>query len=210
MFVDIILLAMLTVTIIMYFKNGFAVSLFNTASAVISVVLIAVFHNPLTQLVKASPIGVWLYDSVNSRVSDMFVSSANDALGAEKVPGFFSEMIDNSLQTVNQSVLELTDKILGIIVAVLVFVLLVVLFKIVGKVFPRILKCIVSLPLLKQLDRLLGGALGILVGLIWMVIGIYALGLISLLPSFQFLNYQLESSMILSALQNTYIGEILF
>ena len=210
MIVDIILLVILTITIMAYFKNGFAVSLFNTASAVISVVLIAVFHNPLTQLAKASPFGVWLYDTVNVRVSEMLISSGREAVGADEAPGFFQKMIDDGLNSVNESVLELTDKILGIVVAVVVFILLVIVFKIVSKVFPKILKAIVSLPVLKQLDKLLGGALGIVVGIIWMVIGIYALGLISLVPALQFLDEQLASSMILTALQNTFVGDLLF
>ena len=210
MFVDIILLVILTITIMIYFKNGFAVSLFNTASAVVSVVLIAVFHNPLTQFIKASTFGVWLYDVVNTRVSEMFISSGKEALGADEAPGFFQKMIDDGLQSVNQSVLELTDKILGILIAVAVFILLVLVFKIVSKVFPKILKALVSLPILKQLDKLLGGALGVVVGLIWMVIGIYALGLISLIPAFQFLDEQLAGSMILTALQNTFVGDLLF
>ena len=210
MIVDIILLAILTITIMSYFRNGFAVSLFNTASAVISVVLIAMFHNPLTQLVKASPFGVWLYDTVNTRVSEMFISSGREAIGADEAPGFFQKMIDDGLNSVNDTVLELTDKILGIVVAVVVFLLLVVIFKIVSKVFPKILKAIVSLPILKQLDKLLGGALGIVVGIIWMVIGIYAIGLVSLVPALEFLDDQLANSMMLSALQNTFIGDILF
>ena len=210
MFVDIILLVILTITIMIYFKNGFAVSLFNTASAVISVVLIAIFHNPLTQLIKTSAFGLWLYDAVNTRVIEMFISSGKEALGANEAPGFFQKMIDDGLQSVNQSVLELTDKILGILIAVAVFILLVLVFKIVSKVFPKILKALVSLPILKQVDKLLGGALGVVVGVIWMVIGIYALGLVSLIPAFGFLDEQLANSMILTALQNTFIGDILF
>ena len=132
MLIDIILLVIITITIMLYFKNGFAVSLFNTASAIISVVLIAMFHNPLTQLVKASPFGVWLYDAVNTRVSEMLISSGKDAVGAEEAPGFFQKMIDDGLQSVNESVLELTDKILGILVAVSVFILLILIFKIAG------------------------------------------------------------------------------
>lgn len=210
MLIDIILLVIITITIMLYFKNGFAVSLFNTASAIISVVLIAMFHNPLTQLVKASPFGVWLYDAVNTRVSEMLISSGKDAIGAEEAPGFFQKMIDDGLQSVNDSVLELTDKILGILVAVSVFILLILIFKIAGKVFPKILKAIVSLPILKQLDKLLGGCLGVVVGLIWMIIGIYALGLVSLVPAFEFLDEQLAESMILTALHNTFLGDLLF
>ncbi len=205
MLVDIILLVILTVAIMAYFKNGFAVSLFNTASTVIAVALIAMFHNPITQLVKASPFGVWLYDCVNSRVSEMIAVNSPDAS-----PGFFQNIIDNGVQSVNDAVLDLTDKLLGIAVAVVVFVLLIVVFKIVGNIFPKVLKAIVKLPVIKQLDKLLGGALGIVVGVIWMVIAVYVLGLLSLIPALEFLDEQLAGSFILNAIQNTYIGEFLF
>ncbi|WP_289466312.1 hypothetical protein, partial [Klebsiella pneumoniae] len=66
------------------------------------------------------------------------------------------------------------------------------------------------LPVIKQLDKLLGGALGIVVGVIWMVIAVYGLGLLSLVPALEFLDEQLAGSFILNAIQNTYIGEFLF
>ena len=205
MLVDIILLAVLTLTIMIYFKNGFAVSLFNTASTVIAVAFIAVFHGSLTQLVKDSKFGIWLYERVNNRVGEMIATHT-----IQGAPGFLQDMIDSGIDSVNQMVLDLSDKLLGIAIAVVVFVLMLVVFKIIGKVFPKIIKAFVGLPIIKQVDKLLGGVLGIVVGALWMIIAVYALGLISLIPSLAFIDEQLAGSFILNAIQNTYIGELLF
>lgn len=210
MFIDILLLVIITFSIIICFKKGIVLSVFNILSAVASVILLAIFYNPSVEAFKNSFLGIKLTEGVQKRVSDMFLESGNTAIQSSDMPEFVKEFLYSGTDTITQSITNLTDKIIGIIIGIVVFILLVLIIKLIVKFVPKILDAVTSLPILRQANKLLGGIAGVAVGIIWSFLAVYIVGLLSLVPALEFLDEQIGQSLFISVLHTLKIGEFLF
>lgn len=210
MFVDIIVITIIAVSVIVCFKKGIVLSVFNMLSAVLSVILLALLYKPASSAFKASEFGISLYESVHSRVSELLLESGNNAVSSSDLPDFIKEILYNSTENVTEAIASLSDRIMDLIVGLAAFLVLLLAVKLVFKLIPAILESITRLPVLKQANKLLGGAAGIVIGVIWSVVAIYAVGLLSLVPALEFLNEQLSQSQIMNILHTLKISNILF
>lgn len=206
MIIDILALAVVAVCIINCFKKGFAVSLFNSLSSVTSIVIIAFFCKPFIAFVKASDLGVRVSDAIQKYVEKELISQSTQAIESSNMPAFIKGFMYQQTDSVSAAAGAITDKIFGVLVTVVAFVALVLIIKLVIGFVPKILKFIMKLPLLHQVDKLLGIAVGALLGSVWSVVVIYVIGLLSLVPALSFLDEQLANSFFLSLLNNLQIG----
>ncbi len=206
MLVDILALAIVAVCIINCFKKGFAVSLFNSLSSVASIIIIVFFCKPFVAFVKASDLGVKISDSIHKYVEKELIAQSTQAIESSNMPIFLKGFMYRQTDSVSVAAGAITDKIFGVLVTVVAFLVLVIIIKLVIGFVPKILKFIMNLPLLHQVDKLLGIAIGALLGSVWSVVAVYVIGLLSLAPMLSFLDDQLANSFFLSLLNNMKIG----
>ena len=80
MFVDILIIAVITLSIMICYHKGVILSLFNMMSAVLSFVLIAVLYEPVVDAFKKSYIGLKLEEIIRSRVAEWFLDAEDNLL----------------------------------------------------------------------------------------------------------------------------------
>lgn len=199
MFIDILFLFIITFSIIICFKKGIVLSVFNVISAIVSVAVVAILYKPAVRIFQSSYLGIKLTEGIQSRVSEMLLGSEN-AASSSNMPEFVKVFLYNSTDTITHSIANLTDKIIGVIIGIIVFIMLVLIVKLIVRFVPKILDAVTSLPLLRQANKLLGGASGVVIGTIWSVIAVYIVGLLSLIPELEFLNEQIGQSLFVSVL----------
>ena len=200
MLVDIILILVITISIMLCFKKGFAISLFNTASTVIAAAVIILFNKPFIQLIKNSPLGIWYHESLLEFVSNKVEQTGNNI--TDGVPSFLGGFVEDGIASVSRTALSLADRIFEITVTIIAFLLLIIVVKIITSVSPAIIKKIVRLPVIKQFDKLLGAVLGIVMGVVWAVVAVYVLGLLSLWEPMSFLDAHIADSFFIDAVHN--------
>lgn len=210
MIVDVLILTILIISVIVCFKKGIVRSVFNAVSAVLSFVLMAVLYKPVSAAFKSSDFGKGLYADVHDRVSQALVTSGNNAVAESELPEFIKSFLYSGAESAAESIASMTDKIMDVIVAIVAFIVLLIVIKLVFKLVPAVLEFLTKLPVLKQANKLLGGVAGIAVGLVWSVVAVYVVGLLSLLPSLEFLNEQIASSAVMEFLHTSGLGKLLF
>jgi uncharacterized membrane protein required for colicin V production len=196
MLVDLLIVFIITISIIVSFKKGFALSVFNMLSSVFSVALVSLLYTPITEGFKRSYLGNMLSDSVRNYVSGMFEQSENAVVSSD-APEFIKFFLTEN-QTVSEAVNGITDKIVGIVVGVAAFILVIVASKLIVKFMPKIIDVISKIPLIKQANKLLGIVSGTVMGVVWSFLVVYVAGLLSLIPSMEFLDSQISRSVIVS------------
>ena len=200
MLVDLILILVVTISVMLCFKKGFAISIFNTASTVIAAVLIILFNKPFTQLIKNSPLGISYHKSLLEFVSNKVQQTGNNI--TEGVPSFLSGFVEEGVASVGETAVSLADRIFEITVTVTAFVLLIIIVKIITSISPAIIKKIVRLPVVKQLDKLLGAVAGIVMGVVWAVVAVYVIGIVSLWEPMSFLDAHIANSFFIDAVHS--------
>lgn len=206
MLVDIILILVIAISVTLCFKKGFAVSLFNTLSTVISAVLIILFNKPFTNLIKNSPLGTSYYESLLKFVSNKVTQTGNNI--TQGIPSFLIGFAEDSITSAGEMAISAADRIFEITVTVAAFILLIIIVKIITTVSPAIIKKIVGLPVIKQFDKLLGALLGVVMGVVWAIVAVYVIGLVSLWEPMSFLDTHIANSFFIDAVHN--LGWMIF
>ncbi len=198
MIVDLLIISVITISIINCFKIGFAISLFNSASTVAAAILIIIFNKPFTVLLKNSSIGKSYHSFLIEYATDKV--SQNTSNLADGLPSFMNGLVEEGMSGVYDTALSAADKIFEITVTVVAFILLILIVKLITLISPAIIRKIVRLPIIKQFDKLFGAALGFVMGLVWALIAVYAVGLVSLWEPLAFLDSHIANSFFIDAI----------
>ena len=181
-------------------------SLFSALSAAATFVIMAFFYKPFVAAVKASPWGVSLTESVRQRVSDMLSSAAGGAIESSTVPDFIKKFMHSGTQSAAEAAAGCADRVMEVLIAVVTFVALMILIKLLLSLAPSLIKCVTRLPIVHQADKLLGLGIGAVLGVVWAVVAVYCVGLLSLVPSMEFLDAQIANSLFLDIINSAQIG----
>ena len=194
MVIDILIVTVITLSIIICYRKGVILSLFNMVSAVLSFAMIAVSFEPVTEAFKSSYVGKMLADAIRKRVSGIFLDTGDSIMHSPDTPQFVKKFFYSGTDTAAEAITMLTDKVFNMMVGIVVFVLLVIAIRLAVKFIPGVLNTVARIPLLKQANKLFGGAIGIVLGIIWSVVLIHVVGLLSLVPELGFLDKQISDS----------------
>lgn len=205
MILDILCVGIIALSIMVCFRRGFVMSMFSALSAAATLVIMAVFYKPFVAAVKASPLGVSLTESFRRRVADMLTGTAGEAIDASTAPGFIKDIMRSGAQSAGDAAANCADRVMDVLIAVVTFVALMIILKILLKLVPSLIMAVTKLPLVHRADKLLGIGIGVILGFVWAVIAVYCAGLLSFVPSFDFLDAQIADSLFLDL-----IGQIGF
>ncbi|MBE7009917.1 MAG: hypothetical protein E7418_00320 [Ruminococcaceae bacterium] len=185
-------------------KKGFVRSIYSLGSLVLSLILAVTLYQPVTDFIDNSAVGV----AVRSNIHALLVKESQNPQAANpEAPLNLPQTITNNLaaaatdvtnaaaNTMAESIATLAMKLLGIVI---VFILV----KLILWVVLRFLDVVSKLPVIHSANKLLGGALGVLYG----VLAIYLiLALLTLFTTFSVLNIATEivlNSKIVSQMYN--------
>lgn len=210
MIIDILFILIITLTIMTCYKKGFAVSLFNAASTIISVILVCLFKEPVTDFIKNSSFGTAYHEKLYDIFNEKFVNEAGELINTENLPGFLSDAFKRGTESAGEAISFLTDKVFDISVFIVSFIILMIIVKLITSFSPKIIKVFTKLPIIKQFDKVFGACFGIITGTVWSVVFVYLIGVISVYIDFEFLNEQLINSFVSGALNSIDLSNILF
>ena len=202
MIIDIIIVSITVFGIMHCFKKGFIKSLFSSVSAALGGIAVIVFYNDFTEFVKSTYLGNIIKTNVAAFICDKYNNTANAATQELKVPFFLKKTVESGIKSLNAAAVDFADSTAQFVSAVIAVIILIIVIKIILSIIPKVLDVVVSIPVIKQCDKILGCVFGIICGVIWAVLFVYACGLISLVPSFDFINSQLDTSFFLKAVYN--------
>lgn len=168
-------------TVIWCYRRGFVKAIFGLFSTLISVVLASVIGSWLSELIYNSFIKEKIVTSVNDSVQNAVSTSASNlapngivlpeyldnllkmfGYDSNSLNGDISSVADNTTTAVANSV---ESAVAPIFLAIISFVLMIILFFVIRFITAKLSKLIskaMKLPVLSTVNRLLGGALGII------------------------------------------------
>lgn len=147
---DLILIAVLAIFTLWGMKKGFISTLLGFASTIISFVLTSVVYKPVAMALYASPLGEIAKSVVEKALS-------------ENIKG--GELLAKTAAVESGAML---------IVNAITFILIIILVKVLVSLLVSVAKLASKLPLIKQANSLLGGAIGLISGafITYIVIGV--------------------------------------
>lgn len=153
---DIVFIAILALCMIIGMKRGFARSLISVLSTVASVFCGLFLYVPVSKAIINSELGKVISENVNN-ILEKTISEKTGTIG---------EAIIN-MPDASNALTSLTTNAIAFVVSVLII-------KIIVSVAMAVLNLTVKLPVIKQLNGLIGGALGLLSGIIicYIIVGV--------------------------------------
>ncbi len=152
MIADIIVIAVVVVSIFLGYKSGFLKSLINVVSYIASIILSFLFYPVLSDFLMDTPLYTFFVEKIGEKYP------AEGIIQTEWQ--FLEKYIKGAEGAVSAAIAELLINIVS-------FILIVIIFKIAIKLIGNALNLFACLPVIKQFNRLggavLGGLLGILV-----------------------------------------------
>ncbi|MDY3929038.1 MAG: CvpA family protein [Clostridia bacterium] len=168
---DIIVLAVFLICIVHASKKGLIRASYGIVSIVLTIVLMAVFQDRITEAVKKSPFGQNAETKIEQALNEN-LSKSNEESEEEKneikfgLPLFLKEFTDNKTEMIEQAktefVKETAESISASLINIVSIVVLYFLIRLVLFILLRITDAVFKLPLLKTVNKLGGALLGII------------------------------------------------
>ena len=209
--------------------NGFVFSVFKIASFFLSIYISIKFYPVAADLFAKTP----LYDAVKASILKNLTARGREAaaasggqttataaetiIGGLQLPGIFKksliDKVPDSKQLVDMNGImnTISGELTGIIISIISLILLYVLVRIAIMIVGYVLKGITKLPVVKQLDRFGGFALGAAQGLLTVYILCAVLVLFNTVPQFGQVFTALDDSLLAKFFyQNNFIVNFMF
>lgn len=201
--VDYVILGIIGISLLVGLYRGFVSSVLNTGSCLIAFVLSFVLSPKLADLIKNDTgllTTLMNFTDAGSRIGDVELSTTSvmditgetiqDILSRVKLPSPLDQLLQTNLQQkvylpsgMNQVGDYVSQTIVGACLNVLCFVVTFILVFLAVSILINLIKAIFRFPVLKQLDSIVGGAFGLLRGLLLCFIAFSLLPLVeTMLP----------------------------
>lgn len=191
---DIVLVAIIAVFVIVGSVRGLVKTLFGLGSIVLSIILSLTLYPMVSDALAVSKVGAVVQESVSNLLGQNeqpTVTIENESV----LPEFVQNSIDNAAQQTAQALsATVTDAALNIISMLIVFVIVKILLWILAK----ILDLATKLPVIHSCNKLLGGVLGCVSGVLIVYLLLGLLTFTTLLNTTSDFGRAVQNSLILS------------
>ncbi|MBR5156455.1 MAG: CvpA family protein [Clostridia bacterium] len=197
---DIVLIAIIAVFVIAGSVRGLVKTLFGLGSIVLSIILSLTLYPMVSDVLAQSKVGAIVQDSVSSLLSQEKQITESTELtetteNESSLPDFVQNTIDTATQQTTQALsATVTDAALNIISMLIVFVLVKILLWIIAK----LLDLATKLPVIHGCNKLLGGVLGCVSGVLIVYLLLGLLTFTTLLNTTSDFGRTVQNSLILS------------
>jgi len=171
---DLLVVGIILIFTFIGFKTGLVLTLFRFVSMILSFFIAMQLYPILSKFLIGTPVFTWIRDAIAGPVKEKLgvLKSGTIQAGLDKlgIPQFVGNLIKNNFSdnTSNKIVKDVGSAISNVLaefaIKILAIVLVFVLVFIILQLFKIVLKQIVKLPVIKQVDRIAGSAFGILTG----------------------------------------------
>ena len=204
---DVIVISIIILCGYVYYKKGLIYTILGFFSTVLAVILSKFLSPIVSTALKGSPVFDTIKEYVKTAIfQEMPVTSgvsSNSIIDNLNIPEFLKNaLIENNNSSVyskfNVSNIQdytseyITSFVINILAMIIVFILLMVLFKFLAKT----LNIFSKLPIIRTANRLAGGALGVLQGVVIIWIGMAILTMLYGQPIFDSINESISESLI--------------
>lgn len=191
---DIVLIAIIAVFVIVGSVRGLVKTLFGLGSIVLSIILSLALYPMVSDALAESKVGAIVQESVINLLGQNEQTSFS-AESESALPDFVQSTIDNAAQQTTQALtLTVTDAALNIISMLIVFILVKILLWIIAK----LLDLATKLPVIHSCNKLLGGVLGCVSGVLIVYLLLGLLTFTTLLNTTSDFGRTVQNSLILS------------
>lgn len=171
---DIAVILILVLPCIRMAKKGFIKVIFNLTANIITIVLVAMLSTPATQMFMNTSLGERVSDSITQSIADK-TSGFSDSEKAfdflpEKSAKIVKQGVEDTAKTVNR---EITESIMRVLTSVILFILLRLLMSFLFIFIESVFK----MPVLSKMNLIVGGAAGLINGLLIVYIASAIIGL---------------------------------
>ena len=185
---DFIIIGIIVIAGIVGLYKGLLNTLYKLISYILSIYLSFKLAKPVSMWFQKTSIYTKINEGIIEFVSNLGLNfeklenfkpeSISQAIEGIPLPQSINEIISNLIASTGESANKMLDSFVGTITDLVLLILcgfiLFVIFKLLFSLFGQVIKGIAEIPIIKQLDRLGGGIIGLLIG----VLIIYVIGLV--------------------------------
>lgn len=224
--IDLLGIIILFISGIIAFKKGFVKTFFGFISAFLALILAFIFCNAGVVLIKENTkIDEWLETTISESLSAHEEEQIEDNDGFEVNETTENNLLSETLQNLPQNIKDavgleeqkevakkaIVEKSIDIILKILSWIIIYLVVRIVLMVVCFVFNGIMNIPFLKQINNLTGLALGIILGLFRIYVGLAVISfLVSVIP-LDYLLGLIKDSMIISVMyENNILISLIF
>ncbi len=174
---DIAALAFVLIFSVVMMKRGGMRALLSLGGFALSVVVASAMYPALTDMVYKTP----LPENLEAIVTEAMVIDENDDLEAlDALPDFIKNAFEETKNTAMESITHsLAKTVTRLIINIIIFVLLIVVTKIVISLLSGALNIVTKLPVLHELNSLVGFGCGLVISLVIVWLAVLLLGTVA-------------------------------
>ena len=171
---DIAVILILVLSFKLMAKKGFFKVIFNLMANIITIVLVSVLIQPATEILVNTPFGEKISQNISESISDKTPEISYDSEVFEFIPMVKKDLImkgiDDTAENINREITKFFIK-------VITYVLLFVIIRIIMSLLFILINSVFKIPVISKMNRLVGGAVGLINGLIIIYIASAIIGL---------------------------------
>lgn len=223
MLVDIIIIALLALFVFIGWKRGLVMSVFLLASTILAIFLASIFAPVVSSGLEKLGVADKLAPKFSAQVEEAITEEIGEnavvkvEIAADKLPlpSFVKDEVVQKIDEVaEKEISEIADAIgleaAKIVCALIAFVIVFVLVLILMQVVKGVLKIAVSLPLVKQADKIGGIAIGFVQGALFILVALLLISIFSSYSCMQTIVKEIEKSTITNFIyESNLIGEFI-
>ncbi len=203
--IDLIVVVTVAFFLIKGYQKGFVVSLVDSCSCIFSFVATFCTYNHALPYITASPVGKFISENIEKIIMGLFKNKTDAIIGELRLPKALVSGISES-SFIYDAASTLSTNITATLIALITIVALYFFIKILLKLIKEPIKALASLPVVKQVNTLLGVITGLIVGLFWIYVAMTLISLLSFVPLIGTLTEIIQSTFIAKIF---YLGNII-
>lgn len=196
---DIVAIVFILIFVMSGIRKGFIHTLLHSASFFIAIVASFIFANPVINWISGSALGAAFRETVYNFILTPLKDAPGIILKDLSLPDFLIRGISES-EPVLKIADALSQNITGVIISILVYLLLFIITKLILRAVDKSLGLVTRLPIIKQLNSFLGGAMGFVTAILWIYVILSVIAALSFIPSVNILTENIANSYILKFL----------
>ncbi len=180
--IDLIILIFVAVFVFLGYKKGLVNSIVSMCSYLLSIVATYLLYKPFHSFLAGSSLGKSITEKINTYLIEKF----SDTILAEiNIPSILKAGVEENADALlnNSASYAIAQNITNALFMIISFVVLYFAIKILLKLLRTPLNIITSIPIIKEANTLLGAAIGLAMGFLWLYV------IASVIGTFSFMEF---------------------
>ena len=199
--IDLIVLLALAYFLMRGYKKGFVISIVDTFSCIFAFIITMCTYKLVVPHLAASAIGTFISEKIEGIILGIFAKEATAIVDQLSIQSVLKANISPDA-LISDAALNIAQNITSALITILTVILLFIVIRILLKLLKKPIKTLASIPVIKQIDTVLGVITGIIAGFFWVYVIMAVVGLLSFVPAVATIADLVKSSSVASILYN--------